>query len=98
MALYKVVALVKRNQKKPQSGLLKTRQYTGETSLVSADLLYVHIALLAVFADNSKQPQPTAAVLEHRLMPLLCTSYFPPIPLQKCSQLPDYNIPRNLTL
>jgi len=64
---------------------------------VSADLLYVHFALLAVFA-NSKQPQPTTAVLEHRLMPLLCISYFPPIPQQKCSQLPDYNIPRNLTL
>jgi len=64
---------------------------------VSADLLYVHFALLAVFA-NSKQPQRTAAMLEHRLTPLLCISYFPPIPPKKCSQLPDYNIQRNLTL
>jgi len=47
--------------------------------------------LLAVFADNSKQPQPAAAVLEHRLAPLRCISYFPPIPPQKCSQLSDYN-------
>jgi hypothetical protein len=65
---------------------------------VSADILYVHVAWLAVFANNSRQTQPTAAVLECTLTPLLCMSHFPHTPPQKYSQLPDYNIPRNLTL